>query len=271
MPHIVRRGQAAESGAHPPVPDADGVHARWLVSAAHGEARSGMIAELTLDAGATQPLHRHDNAEEALVVLEGDATLLSARGERPAPQGTVVLARRDIWHGLRAGENAVRLLTVYGGENDIGALGAELADGAVDGDAPETLAISAAPWSSVHNPDAGFHHMGAAWLVSPDSLPSSVLVLGRSAYGEPDHPGGHALHRHLAGEEFLYLLDGDASHLTEDGEIAMASGDIGFMPAPEWHGIWNTHAVPAQSVFGYLGVDSLEAAGYEVHPASSQG
>ena len=266
MPHIVSHARTTEPGAHPPVPDGDGVHVRWLVSSDDGEAKHGIIAELRLDPGAVQPRHRHANADEAAIILEGNAWLLTASAQRPAPAGTLILARRDVWHGLRAGESGVKLLTVHGGESDISALAVELGEGEHDDEAPETLTIADAPWNAVHNPEAGFHNMSAAWLVSEAGLPSATMVIGRSAYGEEGTPGGHALHRHFHGEEFLYLVSGDATHLTEDGEIGLTAGDIGFMPAPEWHGIWNSGAVPAQSVFGYLGVDSLDAAGYEVHP-----
>ncbi len=264
MAHIVKAGESVEPGS--PVPDADGAHVRWLVSSAHGGAKHGIIAELTLDPGAGQPLHRHGNADEAVIVLEGDATLLTAIGEQTAPTGTLILATRDVRHGLRAGREPVKLLTIHGGESDIAQLDVALDEGEDNDATPATLHVPSLPRNPIHMPENGFYNMGARWLVSEGGLPSSAFLIGRSAYGEPVLEGGHALHRHLAGEEFLYLLDGQANHLTEDGPIAIGPGDIAFMPALEWHGIWNSGAAAAQSLFGYLGVNSLAAGGYELHP-----
>lgn len=268
MPHILEAGKSIEPTPRRAVPDAEGTHIRWLVSSAHGGAKHGIIAELTLDPGAGQPLHRHGNADEAAIVLDGDATLLTAAGEQPAPMGTLILAEHDVCHGLRAGDEPVNLLTIYGGECDIADLEVDLGDGGGNDSTPATLHVPSLPRNPIHRPENGFYNMGARWLVSEGGLPSSVFLIGRGAYGEPELEGGHALHRHLAAEEFLYLLDGQANHLTEDGQIAMAAGDIAFMPALEWHGIWNSGPAAAQSIFGYLGVNSREAGGYELYPAT---
>ena len=267
MPYIVTKEQPIADKAAGAVPEAEGAHVRWLISSEHGGSQQGMIAELTLNPGAGLPLHRHGNADEAAFVVAGDATLLTAAGEQPAPAGTLILAVRDVWHGLRGGEEPVKLLTIYGGESDISALDLELDDGETAGDPPVTVDALSLARDPIHMPENGFFNMGARWLVSEDGLPGAMLVIGRSAYGEPELEGGHALHRHPGAEEFLYLLDGDANHLTEHGgEIAMTAGDIALMPASEWHGIWNSGPSAAQSVFGYLGVGSLEASGYELHP-----
>jgi quercetin dioxygenase-like cupin family protein len=269
MPHIVKAGESIGPTAQRPVPDADGARIRWLVSSAHGGSEHGIIGELTLDPGAAQPLHRHTGVDEAIVVLEGHATLLTAAGEQPVPAGGLILAERQVWHGVRAGESSLKLLTIYAGESDIEALDTELSDGVADGALPATLDVRSLPRNPIHAPENGFFNMASRWLVSEDGLPSSAFLLGRAAYGEPEPEGGHALHRHLAGEEFLYLLEGQANHLTEDAEIAMRTGDLAFMPSPEWHGIWNSGPGAAQSVFGYLGVNSLAAGGYELYPTEA--
>lgn len=267
MPHIV--SSSTHQGADSEV-SAGGVGTRWLVSSTHGGARHGMIADVRLGPGAGQPLHRHANAEEAAIVLDGDATVLTATGDQPAPAGTLILSVRGVWHGIVAGARPVRLLTVYGGECDVDALDMEMAQGSVEGAASETVGIESVARARNHAPEMGFYNMAAGWLVSENGLPSSELLIGRSVYGEPELEGGHVLHRHLVGEEFLYLLEGSAAHLTEDGErIPMAVGDIAFMPAPELHGIWNTGATAAHSIFGYLGANSLAGAGYELAPASA--
>lgn len=266
MPYITKADAAGIDRSSTGVPDVDGVTVRWLVSAEQGESRHGMVAELTLAPHSAQPLHRHLGVDEAAVVLSGEATLLSASGAQPAPAGTLVLSTDGIWHGIKSGDEPVKLLTIYGEENRVSALGAELAGDHPEGASPSVLDVPSLGRDRVHNPEMGFFNMSARFLVAEDALASSAFLIGRSAYGEPGRAGGHVLHRHPAAEEFLYLLEGEASHLTEDGELAMTAGDIALIPASEWHGIWNPGTTPAQALFGYLGATSRQVAGYELYP-----
>lgn len=267
MPHVVRAGESTDSGLPGPVPGGEGLRVRWLIGSALGNAQKGILGELTLAPGAAEPLHRHVNVDEAAFVMSGAATVLTADGERALPEGALVLSPRGTWHGIRAGHEPVELLLIYGGKSDISKLAAEPGDGTAEGEAPQIINSSERPRNSVHNPDLGFFNMGASWLVSEEGLPGANLVVGAAVYGMPDTDGGHALHRHPAGEEFLYLRSGESSHLTEAGSIPMGPGDIAFIPTGEWHGIWNHSASGSHSVFGYLGSSSLEEAGYELPDA----
>lgn len=269
MPYITRADAPVMDGSLSGGRDVDGVTVRWLVSAEHGEARHGMVAELTLAPHAAIPLHRHPDADEAAVLLSGEATLLSASGEKPAPAGTLVLSTKGIWHGIKSGDKPVKVLTIYGGESQVSALGVELAGDPPQGASPSVVDIPSLGRDRAHNPEMGFFNMSARFLVGDDGLASSAFLIGRGAYGDSGHAGGHALHRHPKAEEFLYLLEGDASHLTEDGELPMTTGDIALIPASEWHGIWNPRPIPAQGLFGYLGVSSRQGAGYELYPVPS--
>ncbi len=266
MPYLVKAGAPVIDSSSSEVPDLDGVAVRWLVSAEHGESRHGMAAELTLAPYAAQPLHRHLGVDEAAIVLSGAATLLSASGEQPAPAGTLVLSTDGIWHGIKSGEQPVTLLTIYGGESRASALDTELAGDHPEGASPAAVGIPSLGRDRAHNPEMGFFNMSARFLVAEGALASSALFIGRADYGEPGHAGGHVLHSHPAAEEFLYLLEGEASHLTEHGELPMTAGDIALIPASEWHGIWNPNTTPAQALFGYLGASSRQAAGYELYP-----
>jgi quercetin dioxygenase-like cupin family protein len=261
MPHLTKAGDRSRTGARP---DAAGLNTRWLISSALGGAEHGMIAELELAPMATEPLHRHANADEAAFVLSGSATALGADGEQAAPAGTLILSSRGTWHGIRAGEEPTSVLLIYGGESNIDELVVELAGGVAAGAAPRTINASELTPHPNHNPEMGFFNMAANFLVSEDGLPGAELVVGAAFYGTPDPIGGHALHRHPNAEEFLYIRRGRASHLTTDGELAMDQGDIAFIPTGELHGIWNKSPSATQSVFGYLGLTSLRAGGYEL-------
>lgn len=261
MPHVVRAGDRSRTGARPA---ADGVSARWMISSELGGARHGIVGELELEPGAVEPLHRHANGDEAAFVLSGSATAVGVNGEQPAPAGALILASRNVWHAIRAGEEPTRVLLIYSGESDIAALDAELAGDDAAGESPRMIDSSALTPHLNHNPEMGFFNMAASFLVSEDGLSGADLVVGAAQYGTPDPIGGHALHRHPAAEEFLYIRDGQALHLTEEGTDPMQPGDIALIPAGEWHGIWNQAPAATQSVFGYLGVTSLAAGGYEL-------
>lgn len=265
MPHVVKAGDRSRTGARP---EADGLTTRWMISSDQGGSRHGVVGELELASGATEPLHRHAHADEAAFVLSGSATVLSADGEQPAPAGTLVLSSRGIWHGLRADGQPTVVLLIYGGESELDSLGVELAGKDAVGGSPRTInSLELTPHLN-HNPHMGFFNMAANFLVSEDGLPGADLLVGAASYGTPDPDGGHALHRHPIAEEFLYVRGGQASHLTADGSIAMGPGDIAFIPSGEWHGIWNESPSGVQSLFGYLGTTSRQAGGYELHLTS---
>jgi quercetin dioxygenase-like cupin family protein len=261
MPHVVKAEDRSRTGANP---EADGVSARWMISSDLGGARHGIVGELELAPGAAEPLHRHSGADEAAFVLSGSAIAVGADGEYPAPAGALILASRHVWHAIRAGDEPVRVLLIYGGESDLTALDVELAGDDASGEPPRVIDSSALTPRLNHNPEMGFFNMAASFLVSEDGLSDAELVVGAAQYGTPDPVGGHALHRHPVAEEFLYIRDGRASHLMEEGTLPMEPGDIAFIPAGEWHGIWHEAPAATQSVFGYLGLTSLAAGGYEL-------
>lgn len=265
MPYIVTHDTS--TGSRPKHPQPEGVTTSWLVSSADGGATRGMIAQLQLAAGGSQSLHAHATAEEAAFVLAGDTVLLTAAGDLGTPAGTLVLSAPGVSHGFRAGPEPAQVLLIYAGPSDVDALDVT-AGRLVDLRTPETVHVPSLVLDPFHHPEMGFFNMSARFLVSEGGLPATSLVIGRSAYGEPELGGGHVLHRHPVAEEFLYLLDGEARHLTEDGEMPMRAGDLAFIPPTEWHGIWNVGETPSHALFGFLGLNNIEAGGYELHPAA---
>ena len=247
-----------------------GRHAWWAIDAASGGAVHGVVGIGFLDPGIDSGMHRHGNAEEAMIVLEGEGVVRTSDGETPAREGTILYAPRGVWHGLRAGESGLRLLIVYGGPNRAAAVEFESAD-------TDTVSAEARPagvlqmWdvqdNPFHDPAQGFLHLSARWLVDADHLGSDAIVLGQSTFGAGK--GAHELHRHPGAEEFLYLLSGAGAHLTGDGtEVPVHAGDFTFAARGEWHGFRNRGEEPALAIFGYLGAASLAAGGYEL-PATA--
>lgn len=252
MPYITRAGSRA-------------AQVEVLLDAQHGAAQRGTVTQLILEPRSGEELHCHTGADEATFVLSGQAAALGASGEEVAPAGTLIYSAQGTWHAVRSGQQPVTLLTVHGhGESEGEAKAIPSGQ-----DKPVLVDVAGLGRDPAHNPAMGFLHMSARFLIGESALPSSGLFAGRAAYGDPGQPGGHALHRHPSAEEFLFVLEGEAHHLTEDGELPMRAGDIALIPAGEWHGIWNSGDTPVQALFGYLGVSGRPAAGYELPATAS--
>lgn len=242
-----------------------GRHGWWAITGDRGSATGGVIGFGELGANAGAGLHRHRNAEEAILVLGGSGVLLTPDGDRTIGEGTLLYARRGAWHGLRAGDQGLSIMMIYGGPTSPDDVDYDPAKEELEADAP--IASSIHIWDAeemeVHDPDQGFFHMAARWLVDDQHLGSAGIVVGQSSF-EPGR-GTHALHRHPGAEEFLYVLSGNGVHIDAQGEeVEVAPGDITFVARNEWHGFRNTGETTALAIFGYLGVPSLAAGGYEL-------
>jgi mannose-6-phosphate isomerase-like protein (cupin superfamily) len=114
-----------------------------------------------------------------------------------------------------------------------------------------------------HDPAMGFFHIEARFVVDAESTGSSGTVLGQARSAADG--GAHALHRHPHAGEFFCLMDGEGVQIAADGEeVPIRPGDVTYVPAGEWHGFRNTGDVETRAIFGFFGVDSRVAAGYEV-------
>jgi quercetin dioxygenase-like cupin family protein len=78
-------------------------------------------------------------------------------------------------------------------------------------------------------------------------------------------PGAaHERHFHPHADEFLYVISGRAAIGAEDSENEALPGTLQIIPAGRVHWLRNLDpAQPVEIVGGYLGVGSLEEAGYE--------
>ncbi len=73
------------------------------------------------------------------------------------------------------------------------------------------------------------------------------------------------LHRHRFAAEVLHVLTGGGCrHLGAGLCVPLIEGDLTLVQAGEWHGLRNAGPRPAEVVFAYLGVGSIDADGYEL-------
>jgi mannose-6-phosphate isomerase-like protein (cupin superfamily) len=237
----------------------------WLLNRDAGPTTDGVLGFAQVDPGIDTAVHRHPHAEEAVLVLEGNGTAVTSGGSQPIAPGAVLYAPRGAWHGLRAGDAGLRLLVAFAGVSD-------LLDAGLDGPEQELLDLarpasvvdtSGATDHSAHNPAMGFFHIKARWLVDAASVGSDRIVIGQARSAA--NGGAHELHRHEHAAEFFCLMEGEGVQITAEGdEVPIRAGDTTYVPQGEWHGFRNTGSVETRAIFGFFGVDSREAAGYEV-------
>ncbi|HLA45683.1 MAG TPA: cupin domain-containing protein [Aggregatilineales bacterium] len=111
------------------------------------------------------------------------------------------------------------------------------------------------------SPEEGWINMQVQFLIDHDTAGSDKLVLGWTVLT----PGArHDRHRHFQADEFLLVLKGHGIIYTDEGEETAGEGDVIFTERGHWHGFNNTSDEDVILVWGWSGVGSLEAAGYEV-------
>jgi quercetin dioxygenase-like cupin family protein len=246
-------------------PGGDPFRVTWLADRDRGGSRAGALAVVDFEPGAVHAQHRHPGGEQALVVLTGEGNFLTPAGDQPAPTGAVLHAPAGAWHGFRAGDAPVRLLSVLGGVTAAGDAGEESAGdgGGLGGPTPTVLRGDEGETMELDDAALGFRQVRARWIVDSSLGGTAQIVVGRSEFAAAG--GVHELHRHPDTAEFLMLLEGAGEHLNPDGTTTpVGPGEMTLIPAGEWHGFRNTGPVPVHSVFGYLGVNTFEDGGYEL-------
>jgi mannose-6-phosphate isomerase-like protein (cupin superfamily) len=242
-----------------------GRHAWWAITDSLCAATGGMVGIGELDPSTEAGLHRHRNAEEAMVVIGGGGTVLTPAGEQPAPEGTLIYAPSGSWHGLHAGDDGIRILMIYGGPTAPSDIDYDPLEGEPDADAPAAavMSISDAEEIPFHEPSQNFFHLIARWLVDDEHIASETIVVGHTSFAADE--GAHGLHCHPLASEFLFVLSGSGFHVNPDGsEVEVQPGDLTYVAPSEWHGFRNHGSEKALAIFGYLGARSLAEAGYEL-------
>jgi quercetin dioxygenase-like cupin family protein len=244
------------------------VEAHWLIDGERGGAGRGKIGVIEIKAGGTANLMPEANDEEMVFVLRGHGVARIEGLATDICDEQVIFIPAGNSLELKAGDDALHLLLVHGGSGNVADLGGSRAArtiGAQPIAKPLITRLDQVENGAVHNPELGFLHVAARWLVSAGVSKSKSLVVGQSTFVRD---AAHLLHKHDHADEFFYVFEGEGAHLVEGGEIAMKAGDVVFAPRGEWHGFRNRNDRPVRAIFGYFGVAVLEDTGYEVHEAS---
>lgn len=245
--------QARESGRYREQ-DSGGVEYRLV------DASAGSMTDCAVDLIVVPPGGEYETSpaggESGSVVVNGTGALLTTEAEYSLERGTVVQADGRGGYRIRAGEGSELRVVRFSSPR------APVTD-ATGGPAIRAFHFTESTDHSFHVPEKAFFHLSARWLVDGQNGQIQGFTLGQSTF-DGDR-GSHELHRHPSAEEVFYVWEGEGVHLTPDGsEVRMGPGELVFVPMNEWHGFRNTGSIPVRAVFGYLGVNSLEAGGYEL-------
>jgi len=110
--------------------------------------------------------------------------------------------------------------------------------------------------------EQGWRDVDIRFLITRDAAGTGSVCLFRAVFP----PGAaHQAHRHPNADEFFYVLRGRALLGAEDERHEARAGTVEFVPAGRVHWLRNLDpAEPVEVVGGYLGVGSLDEAGYEL-------
>ena len=116
--------------------------------------------------------------------------------------------------------------------------------------------------------EEGWRGMEIRFPLPPDLARSCGVALFRTVF----EPGAeHRPHRHPHADEFFYVIRGRAAVGTEDEEREVGPGTVELVRRGRLHWLRNLDANrQVEVVGGYLGVGSLEEAGYEYPEAPPQ-
>jgi quercetin dioxygenase-like cupin family protein len=243
----------------------DGVHLRWLVNGVTRDSPVGSVGVMELEPGAVVPLHRHARDEVAVFVLEGTPVLMHNAQTTPAVPGSALLASPATWHGVtNHGAMPCRLLVVFGTTSSAADLDWQSATGEESPHGPPAriVAISKIPETTMHDPSEGRHRISARWLFDNASHGATSLVLGQCTFATGSR---HDVHRHPGGDEFLYVYEGTATHLTETSAEPQIAGELLLVHRGEWHGLGGPERGTVRAIFGLLGCASFDEAGYQLY------
>ena len=219
-----------------------------------------VVAWTTLAPGECHAADSEPSGESAVVPVYGTVDCVDGE-DRSLAVGDVVYRPRGVAHTVcNAGSTVAHLLIVR----------APTAAPRLDGRERGSLGPNAARVVRRQNVRAcrlesamGFRGVESTLALTAATVCSRDLLVGFARF-KPN--GAHALHRHLAAAEVLYILEGEGcQHMGEECPVALAQGDLTYVPAGEWHGFCNTSDRPAEVVFAYLGAASIETDGYELY------
>lgn len=99
---------------------------QFLIDQATAGSDDFLLGWTVLPSGARHERHRHSNAEEFFVVLNGAGMIYTDQGREPSNRGDVVFTPRGHWHGFdNTGEDDVVLVWGWSGAGSLEAAGYE--------------------------------------------------------------------------------------------------------------------------------------------------
>lgn len=123
LPHAANGGgcgcrisRTADQGKHSPLGEAGGfidMGVHWLATSQTVGTRSVVVATSTFTPGGSHQLHRHPNADEFFLVLQGGGEHLTKDGPVRLNPGDLAYIPAGEWHGFQT-DPGVTTRTVYG-------------------------------------------------------------------------------------------------------------------------------------------------------------
>ena len=109
--------------------------------------------------------------------------------------------------------------------------------------------------------DKGWRDMDIRFIATRDLTGSDAICLFRTVFP----PGAaHDKHVHPHADEFLYVIRGRAGAGCGEEEFEVGPGSVQLVPRGQVHWLRNLDPErPVELVGGYLGVGSLDEAGYD--------
>ena len=237
-----------------------GVSVRWRADERDG-ATHGSGAQLAVAPGASYGPHRYDDVETVVYVCRGTGRHVGSDGPIELRTDDTLTVLAGGTHGFEnTGEEEALLAVSYTGS---ATLPWERADAAGSDEAAGGKAF-ARPMHEVSDdpgavPDRGFHQMRVSFAAA-DGAAATTAGSGRWPGGH----GQHMWHRHHHADELIYIYEGTAQHMTDDGTQLLPAGGLAWVPAGEWHSMRSDdEGRDLDAIFVYLGAASLEASGYE--------
>jgi quercetin dioxygenase-like cupin family protein len=242
---------------------------QWLVHPRLTPGARGLVAVEVLHDDVITSAHFIPTAESVTVLLTGKGTWVGGTDPLLGP-GEGAFNPPGTWRGLTPqGSDPTVLLTVY----DSGRVQAP----EPVNDCPEAhqcgcriaslLDGCSADRGAVSGTAEGLVDVGVRRLASKDTVGTRSLMVAMSTFAPS---GRHELHRHPHADQFFLVLSGRGEHLTQDGPVSLAPGDLVFIRAGEWHGFRADPAITTDVVYGYLGAGSLDQAGYDLQDPTLQ-
>lgn len=218
------------------------------------EADPGVLTMATLESGGVYATTSGRYGEAAVVLVRGSVDGLGSSGPSLAAGDAVFLPHDAAFSVCNHGSTDAQLLILY-------------APGSVRFASEPTLDDPRVVRRRDVRPrhldrSLGFHGVKSTLMLTNTTVGARGLLVGWAEF----EPGGqHALHRHRFAAEVLHVLSAEGCrHLSAGSSVPLVEGDLTLVQAGEWHGLHNAGQRPAEVVFAYLGVGSIDADGYEL-------